>query len=318
MRSQPLTPAITYDRSAARVAKLLEDMRQVMNDTSVSDVLFLLEQDDGAIHAHRVILKNRCTAFDTRSGSICSIPGARVSTTESGLQIVWPNTSASTLTEVLKYIYTGAIEILDRNVFAVYSIAQDMGINELEEECKRYIRDNMTIANACVFLPQALQQSKRFIGRNSSNHCNNNNNNDDEDFLQLCTDFIGENASQCLKTTAFLDMEKDAVIHIIASDSLAMAEEDIWRSVLQWAKSKTGITDPPQQWSEEQRKRVTSQLSGVIEHVRILQVSLSPYKWTTIKSSSNNPLLLLYTTQIESQVFAEEVEPTGAVPMQIR
>lgn len=262
-----------------------------MSDTSMSDVLFLLEPDHRPIHAHRLILKNRCAAFDSESGSICSIPGASISTTESGLQILWPNTSAPHLTEVLTYIYTGVIDISDRNVFAVYSIAQDLQISELEDECKHYIRENMTITNACVFLPQVLQQSKRLIGNNNNPH-GNNNNKDGDDFLQLCTDFIGENASQCLKSAAFLDMEKDAVIHMISSDSLAMAEEDIWRSVLNWARSKTGISDPPQQWSEDQKKRMANQLSGVIEHVRILQ--------------------------IESQVFAEEVEPTGAVPMQIR
>ena len=285
MTSCALLPVFVSDKTSPGVAKLLDDMQRLMHDTSMSDVTFLLDEDDQPIRAHRIILKNRCSAFNTESGSICDIPGATVSATGSEIRIRWPHTCAVHLRDALSYIYTGLIETLDNNVFQILAIAHDMGISELEEQSKCYIRENMRVANACLYLPQALRQSKR------SSHNNNHNDNDD-DFLQQCTDFIGENASECLKSAAFLEMDKESVIHIVSSDTLAMAEEDIWRSVLSWARSKTNITDPPQQWSDDQRKRITSQLSGVIEHVRILQ--------------------------IESQVFAEEVEPTGAVPIQIR
>ena len=44
-------------------------------------------------------------------------------------------------------------------------------------------------------------------------------------------------------------------------------------------------------WNEDERQRVCQSLGGVINHVRLLL--------------------------IDSQVFAEEVEPTGAVPMEV-
>lgn len=46
-----------------------------------------------------------------------------------------------------------------------------------------------------------------------------------------------------------------------------------------------------QLWNEDERQRVCQSLGGVINHVRLLL--------------------------IDSQVFAEEVEPTGAVPMEV-
>lgn len=46
-----------------------------------------------------------------------------------------------------------------------------------------------------------------------------------------------------------------------------------------------------QLWNEDERQRVCQHLGGVINHVRLLL--------------------------IDSQVFAEEVEPTGAVPMEV-
>jgi len=46
-----------------------------------------------------------------------------------------------------------------------------------------------------------------------------------------------------------------------------------------------------QLWNQDERQRVCQSLGGVINHVRLLL--------------------------IDSQVFAEEVEPTGAVPMEV-
>lgn len=240
---------------------------------------FLAEREDQVLRCHRLILSIRCSAFDNET-SVCRIAGATVSVSGSEIRIKWPHVCRKTLKDVLVYLYTGSIEIVDNNVFHLLAIAHDMGITELADQSKRYIRENLNVGNACLFLPEALRQSKR------------SNVADDNQFLQFCTDFIGENATECLTSSAFMDMDKESVIHIIASDSLAMGEEDIWRSVLNWARGKAAVSTTAQKWSDDERKRVASLLSGIIEHVRILQ--------------------------IDSQVFAEEVEPTGVVPMHIR
>lgn len=70
-----------------------------------------------------------------------------------------------------------------------------------------------------------------------------------------------------------------------------LEEEEVWRCVLAWAKYQAGVTQPTAHWTEEERARVCQHLSGVMGHVRLLL--------------------------IDSQVFAEEVEPTGAVPMEL-
>jgi len=51
------------------------------------------------------------------------------------------------------------------------------------------------------------------------------------------------------------------------------------------------VTQPLAHWNDDERKRVCTHLSPIIHHVRILL--------------------------IDSQVFAEEIEPTGAVPMEL-
>lgn len=70
-----------------------------------------------------------------------------------------------------------------------------------------------------------------------------------------------------------------------------MEEEHVFRAVFEWSKHQAGVTQPLAHWNDEERQRVCIYLSPIIIHVRILQ--------------------------IDSQVFAQEIEPTGAVPMEL-
>jgi len=55
-------------------------------------------------------------------------------------------------------------------------------------------------------------------------------------FIEKCFAFIGENAMDTVKTTAFCNLPKDALVKLISSDYLGLEEEDVWRAVLNWAK----------------------------------------------------------------------------------
>lgn len=281
MISRSVTDQLLNDKLCPGAVKLLEDMKRLHDDRESSDVIFLTDGNEGTVHAHRLILRIRCTAFSgDHLNVVCNIPGTTKTVTSHETRIKWPGVCTRSLRDVIFYVYTGLIEILDNNVFDILSVAQDMGIEELVDECKSHITRSLNVANACVFLPAALRQSKRCAKE------------ENDIFLQQCTSFIDENAIDCLKSVAFLEMDKESVIHVVSSDNLSIGEEDVWRSVLRWATKKTGVSAHPHEWTDEERKKVASQLSGVIEHVRILL--------------------------IDSQVFAEEVEPTGVVPIQIR
>ncbi|XP_068143580.1 uncharacterized protein [Drosophila tropicalis] len=155
-------------------------------------------------------------------------------------------------------------------------MAQDMGVVELRAACEDHVISTLSVENACTFLTAVMD-----IHEKSGAKC----------FMERCIIYIGENAAECVKTHAFLTLTKDALIKIISSDYFCLAEEEVWRCVLAWAKYQAGVTQPTAHWTEEERARVCQHLSGVMGHVRLLL--------------------------IDSQVFAEEVEPTGAVPMEL-
>lgn len=37
-------------------------------------------------------------------------------------------------------------------------------------------------------------------------------------FLERCTSYIGENATECVKTSSFLNLPKEGIIKLISSD----------------------------------------------------------------------------------------------------
>uniref|UniRef100_A0A8D9ATW2 BTB/POZ domain-containing protein 9 n=3 Tax=Cacopsylla melanoneura TaxID=428564 RepID=A0A8D9ATW2_9HEMI len=167
----------------------------------------------------------------------------------------------------------------DNGLFEMLTIAQELGVEELKVACEEHFNSTLAVSNACTYLTSAMEIQDRAPGKGAKS------------YVDKCTAYIGENATECVRTNTFLNLPKDALVKILSSDCLILEEEDVWRAVLNWAKYQAGVTQPVAHWAEEERARVCTHLVGVIDHVRLLL--------------------------IDSQVFAEEVEPTGAVPMEL-
>nr|CAI5821948.1 unnamed protein product [Callosobruchus analis] len=189
-------------------------------------------------------------------------------------------TPPETFKQFLLYIYTGKILLQDNVIFEMMALAQEFGVDELRTACEDHVTSTLSAASACTFLLAAMDIQDKSPGGNAASS-----------FVERCISYIGENAMECVKTNSFLSMRKEALIKVISSDYLCLEEEDVWRAVLNWAKYQAGVTQPTPHWTEEERVRVCQHLSYVINHVRLLL--------------------------IDSQVFAEEVEPTGAVPIEL-
>ncbi|CAB0038389.1 unnamed protein product [Trichogramma brassicae] len=192
-----------------------------------------------------------------------------------------PHVNSDTFRQFITYIYTGQIILQDNGIFEMLSLAQELGVEELRHSCEEHVSVTLSPVNACTLLNAALEAQDRVVSGKGA--C--------VSFIERCFAYIGENAIDTLKTNAFCSLPKDAVIKLISSDYLGLEEEDVWRAVLNWAKYQAGVTQPTQHWTEEERARVCQHLAGVINHVRLLL--------------------------IDSQVFADEVEPTGAVPIEL-
>ncbi|KAF7271972.1 hypothetical protein GWI33_015208 [Rhynchophorus ferrugineus] len=277
------TTGLPADKALAGVPRLLDDLQRLSEDVDSADIIFILGREEERVYAHRVILMARCKSFQTaKRGEVCRIPGCTVSPTAPGTPtpVRLPQAPPDTFKQFLLYVYTGKILLQDSSVFEMMALAQDLGVDELRNTCEDHVTSTLSVPSACTFLATAMDIQDRSAGGKST-----------AGFIERCVTYIGENAAECVKTNSFLSLPKEAVIKLISSDYLCLEEEDVWRAVLNWSKYQAGVTQPTAHWTEEERARVCQQLSYVINHVRLLL--------------------------IDSQVFAEEVEPTGAVPMEL-
>ncbi|XP_066138937.1 serine-enriched protein isoform X3 [Euwallacea fornicatus] len=279
----PSTAGLSADKALAGVPRLLDDLQRLSEDTDSADIVFLLGRDEERVYAHRVILMARCKSFQTaKRGEVCRIPGCTVSLAAPGTPtpVRLPKVPPETFKQFLLYVYTGKILLQDNGVFEMMALAQELGVDELRNACEDHVTSTLSVPSACTFLATAMDIQDRSAGGKAT-----------AGFIERCVSYIGENAVECVRTNSFLSLPKEAIIKLISSDYLCLDEEDVWRAVLNWAKYQAGVTQPTAHWTEEERVRVCQQLSFVINHVRLLL--------------------------IDSQVFAEEVEPTGAVPMEL-
>ncbi|XP_035789422.1 uncharacterized protein LOC118465356 [Anopheles albimanus] len=275
--------SVICDKVMAGLPQLLDDLQKLSEDNDTADIVFVLGPAEERVYAHRIILMARCKSFqNTKRGEICRIPGCTVSTSAPGTPtpIRLPHIEPDIFRQLILYVYTAKIMLQDSKVFEMMTLAQDMGVDELKIACEDHVGKTMSVANACTFLTAVMEIQEKASGAKCA-----------APFLEKCITYIAENASECVKTNSFLNLTKEGLIQVISYDNLGLEEEDVWRCVLAWAKNQAGVTQPTAHWTEEERGRVCLYLAPVISHVRLFL--------------------------IDSQVFAEEVEPTGAVPIEL-
>ncbi|XP_022661389.1 uncharacterized protein LOC111267390 [Varroa jacobsoni] len=258
------------------IVQLISDLQRLYEDKDSADIEFVVGKEETRVLAHSLIVKTRCSNYNELKLAYGqrSMPGKLLV-----LQIA--DVNVEEFNSVVQYIYTGRINLNAAVVFKVLALALEFGISELKLTCEDHIMNTMK-ENACVFLSSA------FEGRNDRREAFRE---EAAVFVDKCTTHICEHAADCVKSSAFLRLSKECVIHLVSSDYLGMKEDDVWRAVLAWAKHQANVTSSPHSWTDGERQLVGQALRDVINHVRILL--------------------------IDKQVYAEEVEPTGLVPLEL-
>jgi len=223
----------------AGVPQLLDDFQKLIEDQESADVVFLLGREEERIYAHRLILMARCKSFQVPSNSgnynisysnaaklnlrhflvakrgetqICRIPGSTVLPSPAGTPtlIRLPHIRHEDFRQFLTYVYSAKIILQDSKVFQIMNIAHDMGLVDLKTACEDHVIATMSVANACTFLMSAMEIQEKIGGKCAAS------------FVDRCCAFIGENASECVKSIGFLNLSKDAIIKIISSDFVSL------------------------------------------------------------------------------------------------
>ena len=239
------------DAVLAGVPRLLDDLQKLLETHDHADILFLVGREETAFYAHRLLLNARyeiCRMWwcmchwvinINTSHLICRcktatflkravLPGSSTQT------IRLPNHKPDNFKTALIYLYTGKVLLDDQNVFEMWTLCQDLNLEELRLFCEDHITRSLNVDNACALLASALAKEEQMSQRSSSSGSS---------FVERCVHFIGDNANECFQTTGFLRLSKDALIRLVSSDHLALEEVEIWRAVLTWARHQVNFVD---------------------------------------------------------------------------
>jgi BTB/POZ domain len=137
----------------------------------------------------------------TKRGDICRIPGSTVLPSDKTPTLIrLPHIRQDDFRQFITYVYTAKIILQDSKVFQIMNIAHDLGLTDLKTACEDHVIATMSVDNACCFLTNALEIQEKVGGK-----CT-------DSFVDKCIAFIGQNASDCVKTNGFLKVIIEIII----------------------------------------------------------------------------------------------------------
>ena len=179
------------------------------------------------------------------------------------------------------FVYSGRADVLQVNLVELLAIAGLFGVAGLVHHCTAQLKASISLQTAASLLNDAALVAAEAGDRLA--------------LSRPLLHFVAENISGLRETQGLDILTKEGLILLVSSGALhaALPESEVWRLCLRWARLQAGVdlTSAPRSWAEEERARVRQALEGIVQHIRLLK--------------------------IDSNVFAEEVEPTGAVPMEL-
>jgi len=161
------------------------------------------------IYAHRTILAGASEFFRQL---ICSSNKQELSVDHSSPEIV---------ELVLRYIYSGFLEVTVDNVNGVIKCSENFGLDALKSFCFDFIVESVDKDTVCDLLNKATRKEFDF---------------DPRGLINSCLLFIDENCMDVVHSDRFILLEESILLQILQSQHLSVDEIDLFQAVIEWTK----------------------------------------------------------------------------------
>jgi len=168
-----------------------------LRDDEFADVTFLVENEQ--VHAHRIILSNRCEAFKDLFEEHRK-PFASVK-----LVIPIRTISAPVFKLLLEFLYTDQIPPSTEYVPELFCLAHRYKLPNLKETCRNVAQELMNIENAAVLLEK------------STNCCPDCT---DDSLRNLCINYVRANFAQVSVTPGMQCVNSNAILSVVQGRNL--------------------------------------------------------------------------------------------------
>lgn len=230
------TPVTDECRSElhAHCLSILKQLNEFRDSNVLCDVTLCV--DGRTFYAHKSLLASCSPYFKAMFSS-------KMKEASESKPIVFNDIDAQNMEALLKYIYTGEIELRADNIRPIISAANFLLITSLKDRCVQFLKKMLTPAN-CLSIENTAEQY------------------DCEWLRTTATSYIRENFLTISRTVEFKDLPVLKLLELLSSDETRVdREEQTFEAVMLWVKQ-----DLPN------RRKYFAEL---IEHIRF--PLMSPY-----------------------------------------
>jgi len=186
----------------------------MFNNGLLSDVKFVVRKSDGeleskqVIPAHKFVLSIGSPVFEAM------FYGELAETRDS---IELPDCEYESLFELFRYMYSDEVNLSGSNVMGVSYLAKKYMVPSLAEKCTEYLQENLDPSNVFSILPCAQKfEEKNLVDR--------------------CWRVIDNQTEAAVKSVEFTTIERSLLEAIVERDSLNIAEVELFKGVIEWAR----------------------------------------------------------------------------------
>lgn len=251
------------------MSQFLEKLR---NDISklyenADDYNVLIEIGEGSekktFKAHSVILRSRCNFFHVALSNDWS---RRDTENSEMMSFKKPNISPKVFEIILKYIYTGNLDLYNRETKDLLELLQaldELGLEELFE----YIQD-FFIVHESKWIKDYLYQVIEIAFQH-------------EHYKKLqafCVDIISDHPSNFFASNFFTSINESMLSAIISRDELKLQEIKIWNYLIKWGIVNSSIkNEDVSKWIDEDFSILQNKLVKLIPLIRFSDISISEF-----------------------------------------
>uniref|UniRef100_A0AC34R9G0 BTB domain-containing protein n=2 Tax=Panagrolaimus sp. JU765 TaxID=591449 RepID=A0AC34R9G0_9BILA len=197
----------------AEIQRLVEQISSMYMDEECSDVTLIVEGT--MFPAHRSILAARSIYFKAM------FFGGMRESREKSVELQETPVQAFRLLLLLKYIYTGTLQLqaikIDL-VFDILGLVHKYGFIELEQTVSDYLQTICNAENVCLIFSVSQLYSMKSLA-------------------SFCLDYVDNYAAEVIKQPNFCQLSAVALEQIISRDSFCAPEIDIFKAVTRWMES---------------------------------------------------------------------------------
>ena len=199
---------------------LSKDLSKILNKPNLSDVTFLVGESKVKFYGHKAILAARSAYFNDVFGgdraTESTVDGEEIEPEPARFRISLKNLKAESFEKILKYIYTGHIEINDKTVFDYIESARILKLDKLTKLCvEQASKLKLTSSNVIPVLTLAVDNNRSKL-------------------VDDCTTFIVSNASDVFKDPSFVKVPHSNLLTLLANDDLNITEIEVFQAVQKW------------------------------------------------------------------------------------